>query len=671
MHIIEVIPIARGMGAETLSYFCPEPMPLGTLVSVPLRSKKIQGVVIAVREAVQLKSDLKQASFSLKKISAEDAKKARPFFSKEFMNAARHTADYYAASVGSVLSALVPELILAKTDMLRIEPPSLPLPESSSKQTPSAPSHKNFFEVHAIQGDAEERYGSYRGLIRQEFARKSSVLILLPTAEEAEHAYELIEKGIEGYAHVLHSSLSKKKLLETWNQIVDEEHPVVIVATGSFLSIVRKDIGAIIVEKENSRGWKQLRRPFADIRMVAEFYAQERNVPLFVGDIFLSVETLWRQSEGEIMAGAPFKFRTLATARDTLVDMRQYKSEAGQFKILSEPAENVIKMNKTNNEHMIVFALRRGHAPSVVCGDCQTIVTCTECSKPVVLHKAPAKAGVEAKSFFLCHRCGARRSSEETCKNCGSWKLATVGIGIDLVAEKIRDKFPDTKLFQIDSDSTPNEKQARATIAAFRAHPGSILLGTEMMLSYLHDKVDNAVIVSLDSLLSIPDFRIHEKILHILLAVKALTTREFIVQTRKADEKIFNFALKGNLNEFFREAVAERKTFSYPPFATLIKLTLEGKKDAIVAEMADIKKTLEEISASYARAPYAVDIFPAFTHTVRGNFVLHGLIRIPRASSGMSGSATSGANWPDPKLAIALRGLPPSVSVNIDPDTLL
>jgi primosomal protein N' (replication factor Y) len=674
MNIIEVIPIARGMGAETLSYFCPEPLPEGALVSVPLRKKTVSAVVASSRPAGEMKSDLKRAAFSLKKITSAAAKNAVPFFSKEFISMTRQVADYYAASMGSVLATLVPETLLSRVSSIRTD---------HITAAPDVPRRKKIFEIHAVQGDDEERYGSYRGLIRQEFAQKSSVLILLPSAEDAERAYDLLEKGIEGYAYLIHTSLPKKRLLETWNAVIEEPHPVVIIATGSFLSVPRPDIGIIVLEKENSRGWKQPRRPFVDMRRAAELYAKEHGIPIVLGDTFLTVETLWRESEGEVIAGAPFKFRSLGTARDTLIDMRKKPDETdevprttGQFKIISETAEELIRANKRDSEHIIVFALRRGHAPSVVCADCQSIVTCNECSKPVVLHRAPANLNrganasrqEEPKSFFLCHRCGARRSSEETCKTCGSWKLATVGIGIDLVAEKIRDKFPDIKLFQIDADSTPNEKLARAVVAAFRASPGSILLGTEMMLSYLHEKVDNAIVVSLDSLFSIPDFRIHEKILHLLLSIRSVTLREFIVQTRKADEKIFEYALKSNLNEFFRTALNERKTFSYPPFATLIKLTLEGKKDAIVAEMAEIKKLLEAVSASNTAAPYAVDIFPAFTHTVRGNFVLHGLVRIPR---GRYTGKTGDANWPDEKLSAALRALPPSVTVNVDPDTLL
>ena len=170
------------------------------------------------------------------------------------------------------------------------------------------------------------------------------------------------------------------------------------------------------------------------------------------------------------------------------------------------------------------------------------------------------------------------------------------------------------------------------------------------MLLYPNKKVHNAAIISLDSLFSIPDFRIQEKIIHTLLTLRSLTTKEFIVQTRRAEEKVFEYALKGNLSDFYRDTIAERNIFNYPPFVNLIKITLEGPKEAIIAEMNSIQKSLE---------PHVVDIFPAFTHTVRGDYVLHGLMRIPRG------------NWPSESLSNKLRSLPPSVSVNIDPESLL
>ncbi len=669
MNVIEIIPIAKGLTTETLSYFSKEALPLGALVTVPLRKKTVQGIVARVNTAASMKGELKRAPFALRKIDSASAtssenlstenapalglikttKKPRQFFLPAFMETAHEAALYYASSTGSVLATLVPDTIMKRSSTLKTS-------TISSATTTTVAS-----EIRAVQGDDEERYSSYRSLIRQVFAKKQSVFIMTPTIEDAVRAYGLIEKGIEGYAFLLHNSLPTKKLIETWNKAVSEKHPIVIIATGTFLCIPRPDIGTIIIEKENSRGFKGLRRPYLDLRTVAEMYANKKNIPLIIGDILLRAETLWRQSEGEILESAPFKFRSLSTAKDSLIDMRQYKNAEhpeDRFRVLSTDVESLIRSNKENNESMIILAARRGISPSVICADCQTIVTCNNCSAPVILHKAPRSPDARPtpvptpnpKSFFMCHRCGARRPSEEYCKTCSSWKLSTLGIGIDLVAETIKQKFPDVMITQIDSDTTKTQKQAHDAIATFQEHPGSILLGTEMMLLYPNKKVHNAAVISLDSLFSIPDFRIQEKMIHTLLTLRSLTTKEFIVQTRRAEEKIFEYALKGNLSDFYRSTIEERKIFSYPPFANLIKITLEGPKEKIIEEMSAFQKSLE---------PQTVDIFPAFTHTVRGEYVLHGLMRIPRGT------------WPDTVLSEKLRRAPPHIMINIDPDSLL
>jgi primosomal protein N' (replication factor Y) len=636
MNIIEVIPISRSIGMDTLSYFTSKDVPVGAIIEIPLRKKIINGIVISVKKAIDMKSEIKSADFSLKKI---DKIKSVEFFSKDFIEMAKMTANYYATSIGSIINTLVPEYILKNTNKLQ----TLQTIETNDNKI------KTIKEKYAVQGDEEERYGTWKSLIRQEFAKKKSLLFILPTIEDTKYAYELLEKGITGYAFILHGSLPIKKLIETWNKIVEEKHPIIIVATAAFLSLRRLDIETIIVEKENSRSYKTLRRPFIDFRYIIESFANNLGIKIFFADSLLRIETLWRHSEGEIIEASPFKFRSLSTAEDTLIDMKQYKSDESGFKILGEKLENLILQTKNESEHMIILVNRRGMAPTTVCGDCQNIVTCNNCSTPVVLHKIKKKTdrGESEKNFFMCHRCGEQRSAEEYCKTCGSWKLGAIGIGIDLVADKIKEKFPEISIFKIDSDSNKTEKLAQNTVQKFKSKPGSILIGTEMMFQYLHDKVENSAIVSIDSLFSLPDFRIQEKILYILVRMRSLTTRNFIVQTRKSDEKIFSYGLKGNMSDFYKSEIEERKKYNYPPFETLIKLTLEGKKDNIIKEMEEIQNILD---------PYEIEVFPAFTHTVRGNFVLHGLIR---------------GKWPNIDLLDKLRSLSPAVVIKVDPETLL
>lgn len=648
MFIIEVIPIIKTIGADTLTYFTTKDVPLGAIVDVPIRLRTVQGIVISIRKAEDMKEEIKHASFALKKI---DKIKSSTFFPEYFIQTTVEIAEYYATSSGSIMNTLVPKYILENIDKLKTKKDDAVANAkvvsgiSSITKTKSS-AHTD--EKYAVQGDDDERYGTWKSLIRQEFAKKKSLMFVNPTIEDAIQCHSLLEKGISEYIYILHGSLTSKQIIATWNKILDEEHPVVIVTTGGFLSIPRLDVETIIVECENSKSYKVQRRPYLDIRNVCEILARIRKIKIYFADTVLRIETLWREHEGEVLQATPFKSRSLSTASDLLVDMKKYKSPNSSFKILSDEVEELILKTKNNSEQMIILATRRGIAPSTVCGDCQTIVTCNKCSAPVVLHKI--KDGEKEKSFFMCHKCGERRSTEEYCKLCGSWKLGTVGIGIDLVIEKIKSKFPDVCVFKIDADSTKVSKSVKTVVEKFKAKPGSILIGTEMMLQFVHDKVENSAIISLDSLFALPDFRIQEKILQMLIRVRALTTQSFIVQTRKSDEKVFEFGLKGNMNDFYKNSIEERKKFNYPPYSTLIKLTLEGKKDEIVKEMENVQNTLD---------PYEVEVFPAFTHTVRGNYVLHGLIRLPRDK------------WPNSDLSFKLRSLSPSIMIKVDPETLL
>ena len=633
MYVIEVIPISRSIGTSSLSYFTSKEIPLGAIVDIPLRKKIIHGIVISVKKAEDMKSEIKTASFALKKI---DKIKSIKFFTPGFMEMIVEVANYYATNPGAILDILVPKYILNNISKLKID-------KTTHKMEPLSHEQK-----YAIQGDFEERYSNWKSLIRQEFAKKKSVLFIVPTIEEAEYAYSLLEKGIEGYAFILHGSLAPKEIIESWNNIMKEEHSVVIIATGGFFSLPRNDIETLIIESESSKSYKVLRRPYIDIRTVAEIYAKKQKMKIIFADNILRLETLWREDEGIIIQSSPFKFRSLSTATDTLINMKEIKSFGMDFKIISDEVLQLIQKTKDESGQMIILATRRGLAPTTVCGDCQNIVVCNNCSAPVVLHKK-TENGL-TKTFFMCHRCGERRSAEEYCKICGSWKLGSIGIGIDLIIEKIIEKFPDMSIFKIDADSTKIEKSVGLTIQKFKNKPGSILIGTEMMLHYLHDKVENSAIISLDSLFALPDFRIQEKILHMLIRMRALTTKSFMVQTRKSDEKVFEYGLKGNMSDFYKNVIEERKKFNYPPFTTLIKITLEGKKDVIVKEMESVQDILD---------PFEIEIFPAFTHTVRGNYVLHGLIRVPHDK------------WPNDDLIGKIKALSPAIIVKVDPDSLL
>lgn len=665
MNIITVIPLARTKGVDELSYFTASDVPVGAIVTVPIRSKSVSALVTSTRAAADIKAEIKNAPYALKKL---ERVRATQFFPASFVYSCKKLADYYAADIGSIIDTLMSDTLLENSS--KIASPAIER-KPGSQVSPD--------ETYAVQGDDEDRIGSWRSLIRQEFARKRSVVIYVPTIEDARNVSATLTKGIEGYIFTLHSKLAKKQLIETWKNIAETAHSIVVVATGSFAVLPRGDIDTVIIERENGRGWIGAKLPYMDMRHALETIARAHGQTVYRADNLLRTETLYRAENHEISHGSPFKWRSVSLATDVLIDMkggREYshlqrtpsssaddaarspspslspKAASDEnipslpFKVLSDDLQDLIRYNQEESTHLFILTIRRGTSPVTVCSDCDTIVSCRNCSGPVVLHTSKGSG----RNFFMCHRCGERRSAEETCSHCGGWRLAPLGIGIDKVYEDIKEKFPAIDIFKIDADSTKTDAQIADTLEKFRAKPGSILLGTEMALVYLTEKVDHIAVASLDSLFALPDFRIHEKIMHTLIRLRSLASRSFLVQTRKAEEKVFEYGLKGNLSDFYRATLDDRKQFSYPPFSTLIKITIEGKKESIAARMAEVQHILE---------PREIDIFPAFTATVRGNSIIHGLIKLPQGG------------WPNSDLLAKLRQLPPDVKVKVDPESLL
>ncbi len=630
MRVLEVIPISKSRNIEILSYFTASDVAVGSVIKVPLRKKVVPALVIQSDDIRNIKSEIKRSAFALKKI---EKIKSSELLRSEFVEAAKETAQYYAGFTGSVLHALVPNIFFENAEKIKI-------PE---KMTEHDDHHAK--ENFVIQSNDEDRYAHYKSIIREEFAKNSSVFFCLPTIQDIKIAAEIFSKGIEQYTFVLHSLMNKKQILEMTNKILNEFHPVLIIATGAFLSIPKQDIHTIIVDKENSRAYKQQIRPYLDIRNFAEIFAKKIQAKIIFGDILLRTETIYRHKLGEFVEIAPLKFRSLTTSKENLIDMREKKeNEKAEFRIFSPLLEKTITDTVENNFHIFLFAARRGLSPSTVCADCGNIVTCNTCGAHVVLHISASG------NFFLCHTCGERRSAKELCVNCGGWRLTTLGIGSELVEEKLKERYPNANIFRIDADKTPTHQKALLAAEKFYNSPSAILIGTEMALLYLTKKIENSAVISMDTFFSIPDFRIHERIMTILLKIRAITDRSLIIQTRNISQKVFEYTLAGNLIDFLKDEMNDRKMLHYPPFSTLIKISASGKKHELAQTTEAIQKMI---------VPYEMNIFPAFIPRTKGEFSVNGIVKIPERK------------WPDKNIIEKLKSLPMNVSVNVDPDSLL
>lgn len=630
MRLLSVSPIAKGITKDQLSYFTTKDTVPGELVFVPLRKKVVPAIVLESTKIENLKTKIKQSTFAMKKV---DGRHGKIFLLPQFVDASTNTALFFASTVGAVLHQVVPKILFDNVD-------NLPSPIVTQKDNVA----RLGCEKLILEADEELRFSNFKGIVREEFARNNSVFISIPTIREAERIESELQKGIEPYVFVLHSEISKKELAMRIEGILKSKHPVLIIGTPSFLSVPRCDVGTIIVEHESARSYKRQTRPYINMRIFAELYAETLGARIIFADMPLSIDTHYRHKRngyGELKSA---RTSVAESADQYVVDMRVTKEGAVNFSAISSELLETINKAHKNSQNTFLFNVRRGIAPTTVCEDCGSIVVCSKCESPVVLHKSGNK------NVFLCHACSSVRSAKERCHTCSSWKLKALGIGVTRVKEELKSHFAEGKIFSIDSDSTKTYNRAKKVAQDFYNTRGAILVGTELSLSFINQPVEVVGIVSLDSLLSIPDAKIHEHLFSLVLKTRALAIGSFFLQTRQPLLPVIQYALKGNISGFYEKEILMRRRFDYPPFSVLIKISSFGIPKKAVAELEYVESFLKN---------YDFAIYPGFTPIGSGKFALNGLLKIPSHK------------WPDPDLVNLLRSLPPYLSVNVLPTSTL
>jgi primosomal protein N' len=641
MYVVEVMPILRGGKKERLSYFCATRLPQGSIASVPVRGKSVPALIVDAVPVADLKSAVRSSRYALKKIRAGTP--VRRLFSDGFREALADIARFHAASESETLFSLVPQAILERFRTIE-----------SPKETEAVASVAS--ERLILQAPRDERFGTYRSLIRESFARDKSIFFLVPTIQDGDAALATLSKGIEKRALFLHAGLPAKKLVASWNRAATAEEPLLVIATGSFLSLPLAKTGTLIVERESASAYTSLARPYLNMRHAAAAIARRLSLRLIVGDFPLRVETIYECKEGgkgseSCEELAPLKVRAPLAVSFRVVDTRRSPTnEAKRFTALSNELTDALADALSRGKRAFIFAARRGVAPLTVCNDCGTPITDEETGTPMTLYRS-AKGNV-----FISHASGIVKDARTRCTHCGSWNLVSLGLGIQRIEEELARAFPKATLFSLDRDRVKNHRDAKTLMETFHAAEGAVLVGTEMALPYLLRGTALCAVASLDSLLAIPEWRAHERVFSILMSLRDAAAESVLVQTRMPEERVIGFAREGDAMGFYRAELEDRRDFDYPPFSLFIALSWQGSKAAVERVRAELAETFKEYEF--------IAHVPALASGTKkgakpGTFGARALVRLTRKE------------WPDEKLLALLASLRPEISVQVDPQELL
>jgi primosomal protein N' len=331
---------------------------------------------------------------------------------------------------------------------------------------------------------------------------------------------------------IFHSELSTKKQIENLEKIKSLEG-VNIFCTPSLLPLIKENLNEVTLIDSSSRYYKS--------------FLEGLDLKVFLERLFTDIG-INLNLEDE-MVGSDVKVE--------LVEMndREYKQKSIYISnVLGQNMKDTLNANP--KAKVFLYTQRKGAYTSIVCEDCGDLYHTGEIKRETI------------------HVSGTDSADELKCKVCDSYRLRTLGVGTTGVYEYLIENISKLNIqkeniFVIDSNVTKTKTAVSKVYKTFETS-GGVLIGTELAIQMLSD-MDLIGIVSLDTLMTIPDYNLDYEIYRLVFNMqKSLSAgtenKKVVFQTRRK-QKIFQ-------SNFLERDKENKKKLFLPPFYTLVSFDM-------------------------------------------------------------------------------------------------
>ncbi len=427
---------------------------------------------------------------------------------------------------------------------------------------------KGRFLLHGVNASGKTEV--YLGAAERALALGRSAIIVVPEISLTPQLIARFRARLGESAALYHSGLTPAQRAGEWDRLRCGEARVALGVRAAIFAPVAH-LGLIIVDEEHEATYKQDDpAPRYHVRQVASRRAELAGAVLLLGSATPSIESYFQVRRGSLkLLRLSERVVGQAPPRVQIVDMATEKN------LLSPPLARAIAARLQRQEQMILLLNRRGFARAVYCKRCRQTQQCPRCGVALIYHYREQQ--------LRCHYCGYRRSVGH-CRQCGSAELSYLGIGTEQAEQVIRRAFPGARLRRMDSDALRRGEHGQI-LEAFRRRQIDLLLGTQMIgLGLDFPNVTLVGVLSADTVLDLPDFRAGEQTFQLISQAVGRAGRgerpgEVIVQTHHPEHYAIQQAVLGDYRSFYEEELLFRRSLGYPPFAHLIKLTLEERQE--------------------------------------------------------------------------------------------
>ena len=424
----------------------------------------------------------------------------------------------------------------------------------------------------------------YIHLIKRALEQKQQVLYLLPEIALTVQMMQRLQRVFGDRLGIYHSKYSDAERVEIWQKQLSKNPYDVILGARSAVFLPFQHLGLIIIDEEHETSYKQQDpAPRYHARSAAIMMAaQMRNgTKVLLGTATPSMESYYNAKTGKYgLVELKERYQGIELPEIQVVDvadLQHRKMMAGPFSplLLTKVREALER-----GEQAILFQNRRGFAPMIECRQCGWVPHCQHCDVSLTLHRQ--------MNQLTCHYCGYTYKVPTECPCCGSTDLRTKGYGTEKIEEQVSEVFPEARVARMDLDTTRTRNAYERIITDFSAGRTNILIGTQMISKGLDfDKVSVVGILNADTMLNYPDFRAYEHAFMMMSQVSGRAGRKgkrglVILQTKNKDLPVIQQVVRNDYTSLYKDMIAERQAFRYPPYYRLVYVFLKHSHDEVV-----------------------------------------------------------------------------------------
>jgi primosomal protein N'' len=422
----------------------------------------------------------------------------------------------------------------------------------------------------------------YIHLIEKTLREGRQVLYLLPEIALTVQIMERLRRVFGDRLGIYHSKYSDAERVEIWNKQLSAHPYDVILGARSAVFLPFQRLELVIVDEEHETSFKQQEpSPRYHARSAAIVLAQMYGAKTLLGTATPSMESYYNATTGGKygLVRLTTRYQDIQLPEVEVVDIKDLRRRKMMNGPFSPPLLRAIREALAADRQVILFQNRRGFAPMIECKVCGWVPRCKNCDVSLTLHKR--------LNLLTCHYCGFTTSVPTACPNCGNPDLTGRGYGTEKIEDQISEIFPEARVARMDLDTTRTRNAYERLIGDFGRGKTNLLIGTQMISKGLDfDRVALVGILDADSMLNYPDFRAYEHAFMMMSQVSGRAGRKgsrgrVILQTKTPDLPVIHQVVANDYEGFYRELLAERELFHYPPFHHLVYVYLKHKQEGL------------------------------------------------------------------------------------------